>query len=60
MADFREAPCIFYNAHGDCEKEVKNADYNRKCQRCKKYMPRKGYKAIGNNVRKRELEKWIE
>ena len=60
MSKFREAPCIYYNAHNDCEKGVKEADYKGKCQHCKKYQPRKGYKEIGNHHRKSELEKYIE
>lgn len=60
MANFREAPCVHYNAHGDCDMAVKNADYKGKCQRCKKYQARKGYKAIGNNIRRKELDKWVE
>jgi hypothetical protein len=60
MSKFREAPCIYYNAHNDCIKGVKNAEYKGKCQHCEKYEPRKGYKSESNYRRKKKMEAWVE
>ena len=39
MSTFREVPCIYYIAYGNCSKG-RSASHNRYCQHCGKYKPR--------------------
>ena len=39
MAHFRETPCKYYLAYGECTKG-RNANYKGYCQHCNKYCPR--------------------
>ena len=59
MAHFREAPCIHYVCKGECKKG-RDAEQNGICQTCSKYRPRKGYKSVGNEKRKKERYKYYE
>lgn len=54
MAIYRETPCKFYLAAGQCTKgrEAKHTGY---CQRCGKYQPRAKVRAV--NRKKQKLEK---
>ena len=54
MAIYRETPCKFYLAAGQCIKgrEAKHTGY---CQRCDKYQPRAKVRAV--NRKKQKLEK---
>lgn len=61
MAKFREAPCEYYICHGEvCQKGFKDAIQNGRCQTCKKYRPRKGYKSVGNAKRNAEKNRYVE
>lgn len=54
MSKFRETPCKYYNAYGDCAKG-RNADYKGYCQHCNKYCPRAKIRHI--NKKKQYNEK---
>lgn len=57
MGKYRDAPCIYYICYGECKKGFK-AEHNTKCQKCEKYMARKGFKHI--NKKKENEEKYYE
>lgn len=50
MAKDRIVPCKFYICAGECEKG-KEAHQNGLCQKCGKYIPRKGGKKITKELR---------
>ena len=60
MAKYREAPCERFVCHGECSKGHKDAAQNGICQTCKDYLPRKGYKSIGDAKRRKEKNKYYE
>jgi hypothetical protein len=39
MAKYRETPCMYYIAFGECKKG-REACHNGYCQKCGKYIPR--------------------
>ena len=54
MAKFRETPCRFYIAKGECRKGRDAVHYGY-CQRCDKYVPRARVRHI--NQKKVKLDK---
>lgn len=54
MSKYRETPCRFYVAFGECEKG-KDACHKGLCQHCMKYVPRAKVRHI--NKKKQYLEK---
>lgn len=54
MAHFRETPCKYYVAYGECTKG-READYKGYCQHCSKYCPRAKVRHI--NKKKQYNEK---
>ena len=54
MSKFRETPCIYYIAKGECKKGRK-ALHKTYCQHCDKYVPRIRERHI--NKKKQALEK---
>ena len=61
MAHFRETPCKYYVAYGECTKG-READYKGYCQHCSKYSPRAKVRHIIWRQTKNEriLNKFIE
>lgn len=53
----RLAPCIYYICKGQC-KYNKDAEQNKLCQHCDKYVPRKGFKK--SDKRRKEKERYYE
>lgn len=60
MARYREAPCTYYECKGVCAKGFADAEHKGRCQTCKKYLARKGYKPFGNRKRNEERRKYHE
>ncbi len=58
MAKFREAPCQKYMSEGECS-EGREGTYRYYCQRCRDYVPRKGYVAKPNK-KKEDRNKYHE
>lgn len=55
MAKDRLAPCESYISKDNCAKGVTGgADMKGKCKTCKKYRPRKGFKAVDKKRESRE------
>lgn len=54
MAKYRETPCKFYEAYGECKKG-REACYSGYCQHCDKYYPRAKVKHL--NKKKEYNEK---
>ena len=54
MSKFREAPCKYYIAYGNCAKD-RDADYRGYCQHCDQYCPRARVRHI--NKKKQYNEK---
>lgn len=59
MADYREAPCQYYLNEGNCSKG-REGTYKSYCQKCRKYVARKGYVEKPNKKEKlrKILERW--
>ena len=57
MAKYRENPCKYYIAFGECEKG-RSACHKNYCQRCDKYEPRA--KAKHKNRKRDSLKKFRE
>ena len=51
----RLAPCIYYTAYGETCQKGKTSDMKKVCKNCKKYKPRKNFKAV--NKKKEEKYK---
>lgn len=56
MAKFKETPCLYYIAKGQCSKS-REALYSGYCQHCDKYKPRAKVKYI--NKKKDYIRKHI-
>lgn len=56
MAKFKETPCLYYIAKGQCSKS-REASYSGYCQHCDKYKPRSKVKYI--NKKKDYIRKHI-
>lgn len=54
MAKDRITPCKYYIAFGMCSKS-REANHNRYCQKCNKYVPR--VRERHKNMKKEKLEK---
>lgn len=54
MAKYRETPCKFYIAKGECRKG-RTAVHNGYCQHCNKYVPRARVRHV--NQKKLKLDK---
>ncbi len=54
MSTYREVPCRFYKAYGNCEKG-RTASHNKYCQHCSKYEARARIHAI--NKKRAFIEK---
>ncbi len=51
MAKFRETPCLYYIAKGECKKGRK-ALHNTYCQHCDKYVPRAKERHLNKKIQK--------
>ncbi|MCI8608360.1 MAG: hypothetical protein HFE73_01800 [Firmicutes bacterium] len=57
MAVYRETPCKYYMALGQCSKG-REAKHNGYCQRCSKYVPRAKVRKINRKKQRiRELRR---
>ncbi len=55
----RERACIYYLNEGNCKKGHKGI-FNKTCQTCKSYVPKKGSGVRRKDLRKEKNEKWMK